>query len=300
MPAYTNPYYMKTLYLSFLGLALLSGSSCKVIVQDEVAVKRTLGRITNKVIEPGPRMFNPFTSKIITVPIRTINLELNLGLPSKEGLTVNSEISILYKIKSNEVPNILRTTGLNFEEVLIKPVFRSAAADVCAKFDAKDMHSAKRSIIEKEIRDRMMEVLESRGFIIEAVLMKSIVLPAGLSKAIEEKLQAEQDAQRMEFLKDRERRDAERKLIQAEGEKNAQIVAAEASKRKTEIEAEGRANAIKTEADAQAIANDMLNKSITPAVLKNKQIEAFQGLSRSTNTKIIITDGKTPLIGLDH
>lgn len=291
---------MKIIYFSLLALSFIFGTGCKIIVQDEVGVKRRLGRMSNQIIEPGPRAFNPFTTKIITVPVRTINLELNLGLPSKEGLTVNSEISILYKIKNNEVPNILKSTGLNFEEVLIKPVFRSAAADVCAKFDAKDMHSAKRSIIEKEIRDRMMEVLDTKGFIIEAVLMKSIVLPAGLSKAIEEKLQAEQDAQRMEFLKDRERRDAERKLIQAEGEKNAQIVAAEAAKRKMEIEAEGRANAIKTEADAQAKANDMLNKSITPAVLRNKQIEAFQGLSKSTNTKVIITDGKTPLIGIDQ
>jgi len=291
---------MRNLYFPLMGLALMSATSCRIIFQDEVAVKRTLGRITNTVIEPGPRFYNPFVSTIITIPVRTINLELNLGLPSKEGLTVNSEISILYKVKNNEVPNILRSTGLNFEEVLIKPVFRSAAADVCANFDAKDMHSAKRSIIEKEIRDRMMEVLEAKGFIIESVLMKSIVLPAGLSKAIEEKLQAEQDAQRMEFLKDREKRDAERKLIQAEGEKNAQIVAAEAQRRRTEIEAEGRANAIKTEADAQAKANDMLNKSITPAVLKNKQIEAFQGLSRSNNTKVIITDGKTPLIGIDQ
>lgn len=291
---------MKTLYLTFIGLVLTAGTSCRIIIQDEVGIKRTLGRINNDVLQPGPRLFNPFFSTIITVPVRTINLELNLGLPSKEGLTVNSEISILYKVKNNEVPNILRSTGLNFEEVLIKPVFRSAAADVCANFDAKDMHSAKRSVIEKEIRERMMMTLEAKGFIIESVLMKSIVLPAGLSKAIEEKLQAEQDAQRMEFLKDREKRDAERKLIQAEGEKNAQIVAAEAQRRKTEIEAEGRANAIKTEADAQAKANDMLNKSITPAVLKNKQIEAFQGLSRSNNTKVIITDGKTPLIGIDQ
>jgi prohibitin 1 len=291
---------MKTIYLIIIGLTLSVGTGCRIIIQDEVGVKRTLGRINNNVLTPGPRLFNPFFSTIITVPVRTINLELNLGLPSKEGLTVNSEISILYKVKNNEVPNILRSTGLNFEEVLIKPVFRSAAADVCANFDAKDMHSAKRSVIEKEIRERMMMTLEAKGFIIESVLMKSIVLPAGLSKAIEEKLQAEQDAQRMEFLKDREKRDAERKLIQAEGEKNAQIVAAEAQRRKTEIEAEGRANAIKTEADAQAKANDMLNKSITPAVLKNKQIEAFQGLSRSNNTKVIITDGKTPLIGIDQ
>jgi regulator of protease activity HflC (stomatin/prohibitin superfamily) len=224
---------------------------------------------------------------------------MKLGLPSKEGLTVNSEISILYKVMRNDVINLLENTGLNYEEVLINPVLRSASADICAKFDAKDMHSSKRSVIEKEILDRMMEVLKPKGFIIEQVLLKSIVLPAGLSKSIEEKLQAEQDAQRMEFVKERERRDAERKLIQAEGEKQSRIVAAEALKRTTEIEAEGRANAIKTEAEAQMRANELLNKSLTPLVLKNRQIEAFQNLSRSTNTKVIITDGKTPLMGLE-
>lgn len=274
-------------------------SSCRVVVQDEVAVKRTLGKLNNRILEPGPRFFNPFVSRIITIPIRTVNLEMNLGLPSKEGLTVNSEISILYKIKTPEVRNILQHTGLGFEEILIKPVFRSAAADVCAKFDAKDMHSAKRSQIEREIKERMAEVLEPKGFIIEQVLMKSIVLPAGLSKSIEEKLQAEQDAQRMEFIKDREKREAERKLIQAEGDKQSRIIAAEGNKRTVEIEAEGKANAIKLEAEAQSKANEMLNKSLTPVVLKNRQIEAFQNLSRSTNTKVIISDGKTPLIGIE-
>lgn len=274
-------------------------SSCRIVVQDEVGVKRTLGKIHNRILEPGPRLFNPFVSRIITIPVRTINLEMNLGLPSKEGLTVNSEISILYKIKTMEVPNILQNTGMGFEDILIKPVFRSAAADVCAKFDAKDMHSAKRSQIEKEIKERMSEVLEAKGFIIEQVLMKSIVLPPGLSKSIEEKLQAEQEAQRMEFIKDREKREAERKLIQAEGDKQSRIIAAEANKRTVEIEAEGKANAIKLEAEAQTKANEMLNKSLTPVVLKNRQIEAFQNLSRSTNTKVIISDGKTPLIGVE-
>jgi regulator of protease activity HflC (stomatin/prohibitin superfamily) len=145
----------------------------------------------------------------------------------------------------------------------------------------------------------MTEVLEGKGFIIEQVLLKSIVLPNGLAKSIEEKLQAEQDAQRMDFIKDREKREAERKVIQAEGDKLSRIVAAEGNRRTIEIEAEGKANAVKLEADAQAKANDMLNKSLTPVVLKNRQIEAFQNLSRSNNTKVIITDGKTPIIGLD-
>ena len=144
----------------------------------------------------------------------------------------------------------------------------------------------------------MMQVLDEKGFIIEAVLLKSIVLPQGLSRAIEEKLQSEQEAQRMEFLKDRERKEAERKVLQAEGDKNSKIIAAEGVKQILELEAQGRANAIKIEADANAKANDMLNQSLTPTILKFKQIDAFRSLSTSPNTKTIITDGKTPLIGL--
>jgi regulator of protease activity HflC (stomatin/prohibitin superfamily) len=235
---------------------------------------------------------------MIWVPINTINLEINVGLPSKEGLTVQSEISILYKIKTSEVPNIIKYTPLNYQSVLILPVFRSASVDVCSEFDAKDMHSAKRSQIESKIKERMMQVLDSKGFIIEAVLLKSITLPQGLSRAIEEKLQAEQDAQRMEFLKDREKKEAERKVLQAEGDKNSKIIAAEGQKRILELEAEGRANAVKIEADANTKANNMLEKRLTPQVLKFKQIEAFKELSTSPNTQTIITDGKTPLIGL--
>jgi regulator of protease activity HflC (stomatin/prohibitin superfamily) len=289
---------MKSFYRICIFVSIGFLTSCATILQDEVAVKRTLGKLNDDIYHSGLRFYNPFLSKMIRVPINTINLEINVGLPSKEGLTVQSEISILYKIKTSEVQNIIKYTGLNYQGVLILPVFRSASADVCSEFDAKDMHSAKRSQIENKIKERMMQVLDSKGFIIEAVLLKSITLPQGLSRAIEEKLQAEQDAQRMEFLKDRERKEAERKVLQAEGDKNSKIIAAEGQKRILELEAEGRANAIKIEADANARANDMLEKSLTPQILKFKQIDAFRNLSTSPNTKTIITDGKTPLIGL--
>jgi regulator of protease activity HflC (stomatin/prohibitin superfamily) len=151
--------------------------------------------------------------------------------------------------------------------------------------------------------------LEPKGFIIDNVLLKSIMLPAGLARTIEEKLQAEQEAQRMEFVKEREKRDAERRIIeaegkkeiariQAEGEKNAAIIQAEARKRMFEIEAEGRANAMAIEAVATRRANDTINRTLTPTILKLRQIEAFRALSNSNNSKLVVTDGKTPFLSL--
>lgn len=287
---------MKSIAFSLLFVAALS--SCTVIRQDQVGIKRKLGRVTNKVYGPGPVFYNPFLSTIIVTPIRTINLATTQGLPSREGLTVNAEISILYRIKTEKFTEIMQTVGLRFEDVLIFPVFRSASADICARFDAKDMHSNKRSMIEREIKERMMEILGPKGFEIEAVLMKSIALPPMLSKAIEEKMSAEQDAQRMEFLKDRERRDAERRAIEAEGQKRAVIIAAQAEKEKRELEAQGKANALVTEAEAQKKANDLLNSNITPNILRMKSIEAMLQLSTSPNAKLILTDGKTPFMSL--
>ena len=277
---------------------MLLFSSCARIIQGEVGVKRRFGKVGKKVIPPGLVVFNPFFTRVITVPIRTVNLEISTGLPSKEGLTIKSEISILYRIKSKDAIEVLENIGLDFEEVIILPVFRSASADVCARFMAKDMHSAERSKIEREIRDQMMATLEPRGFIIEAVLMKNITLPAGLSKAIEDKLQAEQDAQRMEFILQRESKDAERKVIEAEGAKQIAIIKAEGQKQSQIITAEGEKAARVIEAQGIKEANELMNASLTPTVLKYKSIEAYRELVGSNNAKVIISDGKTPILGL--
>ena len=214
-----------------LALLLLAGasllSSCTTVRQGEIGVKRTLGRLDWQVVLSGPKAFNPFLTTIIKVPVTTQNLEIRSSLPSKEGLSIASDISILYRVKADQVPTILQTTGLGYENILILPVFRSAAADVCARYFAKDMHSAERSVIEKAILTQMNEVLTARGFEIENVLLKNIALPAGLAKAIEDKLESEQEALRMEFLKQRETRDAERRVIEAEGQKRIAVVRAQ-------------------------------------------------------------------------
>lgn len=292
-----------------LAMLCITSSSCTIIRQGEVGVKRRLGKIDPEYVQQGPKGYNFLTTTIIKVPTRTVNIEVKPDLPSKEGLTIRSEISILYRMKPEAAPKIIQNIGLNYESEVILPVFRSASADVTAKFLAKDMHSGERGQIEQAIRKQMTDILEPKGFIIDNVLMKSINLPSGLARTIEEKLQAEQEAQRMEFVKEREKRDAERKIIeaegkkeiariQAEGERNAAIIQAEGRKSIIEIDALGKANAMKIEASAVKMANDTINKTLTPTILKLRQIEAFRALSNSNNSKLILTDGKTPFLSL--
>jgi prohibitin 1 len=252
---------MKTMIFSMTMLVLFS--SCAIVRQGEVGVKRTLGKLRETPSKPGVVGFNPFSSMVIKVPVRTINREVRLTLPSKEGLNILAEISILYRILPERAPDIVETIGLDYEEVVIISVFRSAAADVCSRFFAKDMHTAERAQIERDISQQMAKLVEARGFVIEAVLLKSIQLPAGLSKSIEEKLQAEQDAQRMEFVLQKEKQEAERKLIEAEGIRNSQKV---------------------------------ISEGLTEEIIKYNSIQAFEKLSASPNAKIIITNGNAPLL----
>lgn len=241
-------------------------TGCAVVRQGEVGVKRTLGRYSDKPFTEGLRIFNPLTSRVVKVSTQTENLEVELSIPSKEGLNIRSEVSILYNVLPKEAPLILREIGVDYERSIILPVFRSAVADVSSRFLAKDMHTGERSTIEKAIRDQMMVLLKDKGILIEAVLLKSIQLPPSLSRAIEAKLEAEQQAQRMEFVLQEGRREAERKRIQAEGVRDAQLIIAE---------------------------------GLNPAILQFKSIEVFLELAKSPNTKIIISDGDLPLLNTD-
>ncbi len=288
----------------------LFGTGCVRILQDEVGVKRKLGKIEDEVLYPGPNRYNPFNTKIFRVPTRTENLEIAIGLPSREGLTVRSEISILYRVEPKKVPTIVRKLGPDYGDSLILPVFRSASADVCARYYAKDMHSSKRREIEEAIQKRMMEVVGPRGFVLESVLMKSIVLPAGLAQAIEAKLEAEQESQRMQFVLAQERQEADRRVIeaegqrkvvatQAEGRRDAAIINAEGEKEALVIAASGRAEAAQIEAAGNKKANDTLRSSLDAKILRYLGIEAFRQLSQSQNAKVIVGDDNGVLMNVE-
>ncbi|MFL5730399.1 MAG: prohibitin family protein [Cytophagaceae bacterium] len=252
----------KLVPIIFASAALMA--SCRTVKQDEVGVRRTFGKLNTNVLNAGLHTFNPFTSTILTLPIKTVNMEVTQDLPSKEGLLVHTDISILYHIKPDFAPNIITTIGnTNYEEVVIMSVFRSAAANITSRFYAKDMHTKERANIENAVKEQMDTLLEPRGFVIEAVLMKSIRLPQGLAQSIEQKLEAEQEAQRMEFVLQREKKEAERKKVEAEGIRDAQKI---------------------------------ISEGLTPQIIEYKSIDAFKTLSSSPNSKVIITDGKTPLL----
>ncbi len=254
------PHRINGLMLVFLSIL---AASCTTVRQGTVGVKQRFGKLDDRIITAGLVGVNPFSTRVIKVPIRTVNREVELALPSKEGLNVQCEISILYRIMPEKVPQIIGTIGPDYEQAVIVSVFRSAAADICARYYAKDMHSAQRSVIEAEIATYMNSVLSERGMVIENVLMKSIKLPAGLAKAIEDKLEAEQRAQQMEFILQRERSEAQRRVIEAEGIRDAQLV---------------------------------LTEGLNENIIRYQSIEAFKQLSASPNAKVIITNGDTPFL----
>lgn len=238
-------------------------SSCAVIRPGQVGVKRTLGKLkSDKIVTQGVMVYNPFVSTVIKTSTQTNNLKLILNLPSKEGLSVTSEISILHRIEKDSITTILTKYGRNYEAI-IASIFRSASSDVCARYFAKDMHSGKRSDIERSIKTKMEDLLQNTGIIIESVLMKSIKLPQGLARSIEQKLQAEQDAMRMKFILEQEKLEAQRKIIEAQGTSDAQKI---------------------------------LSEGLTNEIIKLKSIEAFIELSKSENSKIIVTDGELPFL----
>ncbi len=245
--------------LAVLGMIF---SSCAVIRPGDVGIKQKLGKLDDEVKHKGVIWYNPFVSQVIRVSVRTSNLELTLNLPSKEGLSINSQISILYKLSPNDVPKVITNLGLSYETIIAN-VFRSASADVCSQHFAKDLHSGMRAEIEAEIMTKMNATLQPQGIQIDAVLMKSIQLPPGLSAAIEQKLQSEQEVMRMEFILKQAKLEADRKVIEAKGVSDAQKI---------------------------------ISEGLTDEIIKIRTIEAFNELSKSPNSKIIITDGNAPLL----
>ncbi len=256
---------MKNL-INFFALALVLSlllPSCTIVREGEVGVKRTLGKYQEKSIDRGVAFFNPFITSIQKVSTQTENLEVELNLPSKEGLNIRAEISILYSLDGSQAAEVLRQIGINYERSVILPVFRSAVADVSARYFAKDMHTGQRAVIEQAIRDQMLTNLKDRGINLETVLVKSIQLPINLARSIEEKLEAEQQALRMEFVLQQAKQEADQQRIKAEGTRDAQLIIAE---------------------------------GLTPEILRFKSIEAFLELAKSPNAKIIISDGDLPVM----
>lgn len=259
---------MKTKIIISITLICLSFlfQQCAIIRPGEIGIKQTLGKIKGKPVVQGVKWYNPFSSRIVRINVRTVECFNTLPLPTKEGLSVNTEISLLYHVKPEAANDVYLKLGANYEEVMVLSNFRATAREISARFYAKELYATERDKVEKAIADELRSDIEQYGFIVDAVLLKDILLPPQMVQAIQDKVNAEQSALKMEFVIAQQKKEAERKIIEAEGIKAAQ---------------------------------DIINSSLTDKLLQYNHIEMLKSISNSPNAKIIMTDGKGPVLTSD-
>jgi prohibitin 1 len=248
---------------ALLGSIILLFQQCAVVRPGEIGIKQTLGVIHARPSMQGVTFFNPFVSKVIKINVRTVEVFNNLPLPTKEGLSVNTEISLLYHVKPELVNTVYQKFGTNYEEVMVLSNFRATAREISAKYYAKELYATERDKVEKAIKDELTEHISGYGFVIDAVLLKDIILPPQMVQAIQDKVNAEQAVLKMEFIIEQQKKEAERKIIEATAIKQAQ---------------------------------EIINGSLSEKLLQFNQIEMLKSLANSPNSKIIITDGRSPQI----
>ncbi len=240
-----------------------------VIPAGHTGVIDFLGMVSDNTLKPGVNMVNPMAN-VEKMSIKTQELKELMSVPSKEGLSVDLEISLLFKLDSEKANEIYKTVGPNYAEIILTPQFRSVVRGVTARYEAKALYTASREKLAGEILTELENLVGPRGIIVEQAPLRQIKLPERLTKSIEEKLQAEQESQRMEFILTREKQEADRKRIEAKGI-----------------------------ADFQEI----VSKGISEQLLKWKGIEATEKLAGSQNTKVVIIgsgkDGLPLILGSD-
>lgn len=225
-----------------------------IVPAGTVGVVDFLGMVSDNTLKSGVNFVNPM-AKVIDFTIKTQELKEMMNVPSKEGLSVQLEISLLYSLDPDNASKIYKSVGENYGEIILIPQFRSVVRGITAKYEAKALYTASREVLAHEIKSELDKLVGPRGITIESAPMRQIILPSGLTASIEEKLKAEQESQRMEFILKREEQEADRKRIEAKGI-----------------------------ADFQ----DIVARGISTQLLQWKGIEATEKLANSTNAKIVI------------
>ncbi|MFH0798664.1 MAG: prohibitin family protein [Pseudomonadota bacterium] len=251
-------------------VALLALVKCVVIIPaGNVGIMEFFGNVYETPLQAGIHAVNPFLT-IHEMSVRTQQITEEATVPSREGLTVNLDISVLISLNPALAPQVYKTIGMSYQDIIVNPQLRSVVRGVTAGYDAKALYTAERELLASQMYDQLKPMVEARGVLVESVLLRAVKLPAILSTAIEKKLEAEQQAEQMKFVLDRETQEAERKRIEARGITDF---------------------------------NSTVNLGLSPAVLKLRGIEATRELAKSENSKIIVVgsgkDGLPIILGND-
>ncbi len=150
-----------------------------------------------------------------------------MSVPSKEGLTIELEISALFHLDSEKAVEVYKTVGPQYVDILFVPQFRAAARGVTGGSEAKALYTSEREALAKVIQEHLQVLVQNRGLIAESILLRRVALPRTVSDAIEQKLKSEQEFERMKFVNQREDMEAERKRIEAKGVRDSQAIVSE-------------------------------------------------------------------------
>lgn len=198
-------------------------SFVRIVPAGEVGVVDTFGVVDSVARKSGINLINPFSSMPL-MSVQTHEVKEQMDVPSKEGLSITLDVSILYRLNPEKAPDVYRTVGLSYPNVVILPQFRSACRSAIVNYEAKALYNSGRDEIGNKIYTDLENMCEGRGVIIEKVLLRDIDFPKAVKDSIEQKLQAEQQAEQMKFTIDKEKQEAQRKVIEAEGIAKAQEI----------------------------------------------------------------------------
>jgi regulator of protease activity HflC (stomatin/prohibitin superfamily) len=241
--------------LLLLGVAfVLALSSTSCVRTGHVGVVTLFGRVTGQTLAEGLHLVNP-VARVTELSVKTQEVKELASVPSKEGLIMGVEASILYHLDPAKAASVYQTVGANYAEILLVPTFRSGIRAITAANTAAALYSDAREGIARSIMDDVARQVAPRGVVVESVLLRDLQLPDTLKHAIEAKQQAQQEAQRMEFVLQREQQEAQRKRVEAAGIKDFQ---------------------------------DIVTQGISEKLLEWKGIEATVELVKSQNSKVIV------------
>jgi len=209
-----------------LGVAL---SSFKSIDAGEVGVQTLFGKVQDDVLESGLHVINPLV-EVTMFNTRTQNYTMSakanegqvsgddaIRVLSSDGLEVTIDLSILYKVIPSKAPYIYQNIGENYEDNIVRPVTRTAIRDNAVNYQAVDLYSTKREEFQFKINKTISDNFAKNGLEVQQILVRNITLPESVRQSIESKIQAEQDAQKMQFVLQKERQEADRKRVEAQG-----------------------------------------------------------------------------------
>lgn len=236
-----------------LAVVFIVGSFIRVVPAGTVGVYDLFGRVKDDERRPGLNFVNPL-AKLQIMNIKTEEMKEVMVVPSKEGLSIKVDVSILYRMVPEQASDIYKTVGQGYRGIVVTPQFRSVVRGATVDYEAKALYTSSREEIAGRIFEDLKNLLIGRGVVLENVLLRAIQLPPTVGNAIEQKLKAEQESEQMKFILDKERQEAERRIIEAEGIAKSQ---------------------------------EIINKTLTQEYLQHEAIQSQMKMANSPNNTII-------------